>query len=138
MAIDSVEYYARHRGSSAAVFGAYVCSGGLLALLGRWLPHRELKMTHSRCDASSADRVLVCGADGQQTVAKLESHPGVPAFFDYRLVRHYLHCSAAPAPAVYETRLPIALYQDLVCTHTHTRTHTHPHTHRHTHTHTHV
>ena len=43
MAIDRIEYYARDHCRSAAVYCAYVCSGGLLALLGRWLPHRKLK-----------------------------------------------------------------------------------------------
>jgi len=110
MAIDRIEYYARDHCRSAAVYCAYVCSGGLLALLGRWLPHRKLKITHSRCDASSADRVLVFGADGQKTVAKLQSDAEVPPFFDYRHVRHYLRSSDSPAPAVYQTRQPIAAY----------------------------
>jgi len=112
MAIDSIEYYARDRWSSTAVYGAYVCSGGLLALLGRWLPHRELKVTHSRCDASIADRVLVFGSDGQKTVANLRSEAEVPLFFEYRHVRQYLRSSDAPAPAVYETRQPVTAYHE--------------------------
>jgi len=110
MAIQGVEFYGRDCAWSAAVYTAYLCSGGLLALLGRWLPHHSLKLTHSRCDASSADRVLVLGSDGQRTVAELvrSGEPSVPPFFDYRHVRHYLCRDDVPAPAVYQSRQSVA------------------------------
>ena len=114
MAIHSVEFYSRDCFWSALVYCAYVCSAGLLALLGRWLPHRSLKLSHSRCDASSADRVLVHGSDGQKTVANLVRSGDrlVPPFFDYRHVRHYLCRDDFPAPAAYQVRQPVSAFHE--------------------------
>ena len=112
MAITCIEFYARDCCWSAAVYCAFVCSGGLLALLARWMPDRKLKITHSRCDAASAHSVLIYGSDGKKTVADLVrgSDSAVPHFFDYRHVRHYLRRDDPPAPAIYQIRQPIAEY----------------------------
>jgi len=117
MAIDSLQFYARDLCWSAAATGAYACSGGLLALLARWLPHRKLILTHVRSDAASADSVLIFGSDGQKTVAKLvRKDDGLPPHFEYRHVRHYLRRDDAPAPAVYQIRQPVAVYHQQAVT----------------------
>ena len=112
MAIESVEFYTRDPVWSTAVYAAYLCSGGLVALLARWIPVRRLKLTHTQCDAASADSVLICCSDGRLTVAKLvrDCDANLPPYFEFRLVRHFLHLDEPPAPAVFQTRLPLATY----------------------------